>query len=113
MAFDASLLKKVLDIGFSSPGGVWLYGRTTNSSTEVAAVGFFAGVGEKSKGANAMGVRLGDVFIVNSATGTTLSSTGRVTLHNVLNSTANVASTSLSSGFGASYDVTISAGSTI
>jgi hypothetical protein len=118
MAFDPNLLVKVLDVGFSGTGrSVWIYGgstRTTNSSSEVAAVGFFTKTGVGSRGTNAVGLKLGDIVINNSATGTTFSTTGRVTLHNVINSTANVASTSASSAmlesFG--YDCTISAGST-
>jgi hypothetical protein len=114
MAFDATLLSQVVQIGFSSPRSIWVYGnttRTTNSSTECAAVGFFAGMGSGGRATNDR-MQLGDIVIVNAATGTTFSSTGKVSWHNVINSTCNQVSSSASTGFGASYDITISAGTT-
>ena len=113
MAFDPTLLRPVVPLGFNSGGNIWHYGRTTEASSVVATVGYFAGCGVGSKGANSFGMRLGDVVIVNTATGATLSTTGKVWVSNVLNSTANVLSTVASSGYSASYDVTISAGSSL
>ena len=119
MAFTAALLRKLLDIGFDTGHSMWGYGcagtPTTNSSTEVAASGYFTRCGIGSRGPNAVGLRLGDLVVVNAATGTTFSTTGKVTWHTVLAATANVASTSASSAMLESFgfDCSLSAGTTV
>jgi hypothetical protein len=115
MAFSSSLLRAVFPLSRHSPGNTWMYGPgTTNSSTEIAAVGFFTGCGIGSRAGNPVGMRVGDPVCVIANTGTTISSTGKVTWHVVLASSANQASTSASSGFNAlAFDVTISAGTTV
>lgn len=78
---------------------------TTYDSSDVTATGFWAGVGQGSKGSNPVGMRLGDILMHVASTGATIP--GRVTMHSVIASTANVASTSASSGYGAVYNVTV------
>lgn len=81
---------------------------TTYNSSEVSAVGFWVGYGAGSRGSNPVGMRIGDVLMHIASTGST-GSAGHVTMHQVVGSTANVASTSASSGFNASYNVSVSA----
>jgi len=115
MAYSSSNARKIVDAGmFGSSGfgagSVWLY-RSTDASSDVAVTGYFAraGIGSKSlssQAADNIGMRVGDVVIVAESTGG--GTPGRTTLHGVISATANVASTTLSSGFNAGYDVTIS-----
>jgi hypothetical protein len=109
MSFSSSGLRKIVDGGLTDGTATWLY-RSSDPSTAVKATGYFAGCGSGSRGANAFGMKVGDVVICaeNSAGATP----GRTTMHSVITSTANVASTSASSGFSASYDVTVSAAAT-
>lgn len=113
MPFSSTLLRAIHPMSLSAGGNLWTYGPTTNSSTEVAATGFFAGCGAGSRGGTGVGMLFGDIVLVAANTGTTFSTTGKVTLHSVLKATANVASTLASSGYGAAYDVTLSAGTTV
>lgn len=78
---------------------------TTNPSSAIEATGFWAGQGSGSRGTGRASMRVGDVLLHVQSTATTFP--GRVTLHSVIGSTANVASTSLSSGFAARYDITV------
>lgn len=95
----------LLDDGFGAGGQprVWI-ASTTNLSSAVSTTGFWAGCGEG--GHTGIAMRVSDVLIhissINSAT------PGAVALKSVIASSANVLSTSASSGYGASYDVTVS-----
>ena len=89
--------------GFSSLMPRMFVACTTSVSSAIIATGFWQGYGS---GGRSVGMQLGDILLhvasTNSAT------PGRVTTHSVIGSTANVASTSASSGYGAGYDVTVS-----
>lgn len=91
---------------FSSLGPRVFIAATTAVSSAVCATGFWAGYGAGGRGSNPVGMQLGDVLIHVASTGATFP--GRVTLHSVIGSTANVASTSASSGFTAAFDITVS-----
>ena len=112
MAFSANnppiLMLDLFPGGSTQPGGrQWFYG-STHLVSDIVATGFFAACGQGSRNmSNAnVGMRVGDLLINRSSTDS--SAPGRTTFHSVINSTANVASTSLSSGWAAGYDVTIS-----
>ena len=77
---------------------------STHSSTDILATGFFTGCGYGGRPAN-LGMRVGDV--VMNISSTSASNPGRTTIHSVIASTANVASTVASSGYNAGFDCTV------
>lgn len=77
---------------------------STHNSTDILATGFFTGCGDGGRPAN-IGMRLGDIVINRASTSAAIP--GRVTMHSVVASTANFASTSASSGWAAAYDCTV------
>jgi hypothetical protein len=93
---------------------MWLY-QSTHDSTGIIGTGFFSGCGyggraptqsSSSYAANQIpGLQIGDIVLNISSTDALVP--GRVTLHSVLSSTADQASTSASSGWGTRYDVTV------
>jgi hypothetical protein len=78
---------------------------TTSVSSAIIATGFWAGVGEGSRGGYQAGMRIGDVLLHRASTDS--ATPGRVTTHSVIASTADQASTSGSTGYSAAYNVTI------
>lgn len=105
------LLMMVVDRGFGSftPAGnpgIFSY-QSSHGSTEILATGFFTGVGFGSRGSGNQGIQLGDIIINRASTNPNTGIAGRVTMHSVIASSANVASTLASSGYGASYDCTV------
>jgi hypothetical protein len=104
-------IRLAFDMGFTrrttSDGNQTYYYSSTHNSTDILATGFFTGVGAGSRGSLAdLGVMKGDI-IINRAS-TDAARPGQVSMHSVINSTANVLSTSASSGWAASYDITVS-----
>jgi hypothetical protein len=79
---------------------------TTYNSTDITAAGFWAGYGAGGRGGYQSGMRVGDILMHVASTGSAVVP-GRVTMHSVIASSANVASTILSSGYNAAYDVTV------
>lgn len=86
--------------------------QTTYVSSAILPTGFWQGYGEGSRGNsnsptwyNSVGMRVGDVLMHISTTNS--ATPGRVSLHSVIGVSANVASTVLSSGYNAAYDVTV------
>jgi hypothetical protein len=109
MAYDVTKLDKILDIGFSSPKAVWRY-NSSDSAVDIAVTGYFAGAGAGSNPAGSSipvpGVRIGDVILNQESSGST--NFGRCTLHGVIASTANQASTLSSTGYNTVYNVSVS-----
>lgn len=93
--------------GFASGIPRLFVAMTTYLTSDVSSTGFWAGYGAGSRGGTPVGMRLGDALMHVQSTGT--AKPGFVSMHSVVASTANVASTSLSSGFNAAYNVTVSA----
>jgi hypothetical protein len=81
------------------------WSKTTSISSAIVATGFWTACGENSRGSNPVGMRLYDILMHTSSTDS--AQPGRTVITSVVGSTANVASTTLSSGFNASYDVTV------
>lgn len=87
---------------------------TTSSSlgTTATGIGFFAGLGELSRGNNGIGMRIGDVLmhvskdtlVSTDGTGNLSPFPGRVTFHSVVASTPNGSTVSSS----VAWDVTVS-----
>jgi hypothetical protein len=103
--FSSSIPTMIID-GFGSGMPRVFSARSTALTSDVSSTGFWLGCGDGSKGANSVGMRQNDMLIHSQTTDT--ATPGRVSMHLVVASTANVASTSLSSGFSASYNVTVS-----
>lgn len=82
--------------------------QTTNVSSAITSTGFWSGCAEKGRGNN-FGMRLGDILFHRCSTDS--ATPGRVTVHSVIATSANVASTVASSGFNAQYDATVSVSS--
>jgi hypothetical protein len=104
-------IQRSIDIGLtamSSVGGAGLYTySSTHNSTDILATGFFTGVGAGSRGSlQDLGVRVGDILINRSST--TATPNGRVTIHQFIASSADQASTTASTGWVASYNMTVS-----
>lgn len=78
---------------------------STHNSTEILATGFFTGAGAGSRGGYDIGMRVGDLLINVASTGAAIP--GRVTMHSVVSATADQASTTASTGFKTSYNVTV------
>lgn len=78
---------------------------TTAVSSAIVSTGYWQGYGAGSRGGTPVGMRVGDVLLHQQTTNTAYP--GRVTWHSVIASTANVASTAASSGWNASYNVTL------
>jgi hypothetical protein len=89
---------------------IFVFG-STNVSTGITGTGFLAGHGEGGRTSRNIGLRRGDIVLHVSSTDAGVP--GKVTLHSVIGSTANVASTSASSAFTSSfgYDCTLSGSS--
>ena len=112
MSFSASnppiLVIDLIPGGSTMAGGrTWVYG-STHLVSDITATGFFAGCGEGSRNvSNAnVGLRVGDLLINRSSTDS--AAPGRTTMHSVIGSTANQASTSASSGWNTAYNITVS-----
>lgn len=84
---------------------------STNVSTGITGTGFLAGHGEGGKTNRNVGLRVGDIVLHVSSTDAGVP--GKVTLHSIIGSTANVASTAASSAFLSSFgfDCTLSGSS--
>lgn len=85
-------------------GNIYRY-RSTHTSTEILATGFFTGCGAGSRNSYGIGMTPGDVLINIASTDAAIP--GRVTMHSVLSATADQASTSASTGWNAAYNVTV------
>lgn len=80
---------------------------TTYSTSDVSSTGWLKGVGAGSRGGDPLGVRLGDCVLHQQTTAT--SKPGFMSVHSVIATSANQASTTSSTGWNAAYDVTLSA----
>lgn len=78
--------------------------RTTNVSSAVVATGFWTGCGRGSR-PNTAGMRVGDILLHIASTDS--ATPGRCTIHTVIDSTADQASTAASSGWNAGYNATV------
>lgn len=105
MAYSSTNPLALLMDGFASNMPRVFSYQSTHASTDVTVTGFFTGVGENSRGLSALGLRLGDVIMNRASTDAAIP--GRVTMHSVISATANVLSTSASSGYAAAYNVTV------
>lgn len=113
MAYSSTNPLALLIDGFGSPVAagsvprVFCYSSTHNS-TDILATGFFAACGDAGRSANNVGLRLGDIVINRASTTATIP--GRVSMHSVTATTANVTSTLASSAFAATmgYDCSVS-----
>ena len=114
MAFSSTnspqLMLDGLGMFASTQGGsvlprVWFYG-STHLVADITATGFFAACGYGSRSGAQVGMRVGDLLINRSSTDA--SAVGRTTMHSVVGSTANVTSTTASTGWSAAYDITVS-----
>lgn len=112
MAYSSSNLQMVQPLGFPSGPNLFHY-RSSDAAAAVVAGGYFAGAGAGSRQASsnsdrAKGMKYGDVVMVQeSSAGAT---PGRVSMHSVIGSTADQASTLASTGWLTGYDVSISTG---
>jgi len=112
MAYDASKLRMVQPLGIHGDGpNLFLY-RSSEAATDIVGAGYFtgAGAGGRYLSSNAdrnKGMKYGDVVMnVESSLG---ASPGRVSMHSVIGSTADQASTAASTGWVTAYNVTVSA----
>lgn len=129
MAYQSSVaaVRKITDCGIyglpstgsaiSQAGALWVY-QSTHASTAVTVTGFFAGCGRQPSSAisapvlarspNNVAMALGDIVVCAESTGG--ATPGRATIHTVIGSTFNQASTSGSSACvtSAGFDVSIS-----
>lgn len=103
MSYDSSKLKAIAGLGIGS-GSMFLYSSTQKSS-DVTVTGFFASAGAASRNP-AGGMKPGDIVLVQESTNSP-GTPGRVTLHSVVSCTANQASTSSSTGWGAGYNCSL------
>jgi hypothetical protein len=109
MAYSTSNPAIMMLDAFGQPSGaggaprIFAYSSTHNS-TDILATGFFTGCGDGSR-LGSIGMRPGDIVINRASTSASIP--GRVTAHSVIASTANVASTSASSGWAAAYDCSV------
>lgn len=110
MAFASTNLMQITGGSLSNGAGALWHYRSSDASTDVAVAGYFAAMGRGSRVASSAvggyGMQIGDVVIVAESSGG--GTPGRTTTHSVKASTANQASTSGSTGWGAAYNVTIS-----
>lgn len=102
----------VVDFGVtgnsSGSNGIYLYESSIASSIIAASTNaaFFVGAGGGSRSPNNIGMRLRDiVFCRETSAG---NSPGKVTIHSVIASTADQASTSASTGYFAGLNVSLS-----
>ncbi len=109
MAFDATLLRELIPTGIVSPGNLWMYGPTTQSSTDCSAVGFFTACGLNSRTYSGGPIRISDPVMIVCATGSSVGTTvDRVQWLVAVKSTADQASTTASTGFRTNFNVTLS-----
>lgn len=111
MAYNSSNLIMVQPLGFPTGPNLFTY-RSSDASADIDATGYFQGAGAGSRHLSsnterAKGMKYGDVLMNIESSGG--ASPGRVTLHSVIGSTADQASTSASTGWVTGYDVTVSA----
>lgn len=94
--------------GFSSLSPRLYVAGTTYPTSAISAVGFWSGYGDLGRGVNhqQVGMRVGDVLLHISSTGS--ATPGQTSLHSVVATSANQASTVATTGWGAQYDVTVS-----
>lgn len=78
---------------------------TTSVSSAIITAGFFAGMGYGGRSGHQAGMRVGDLLLHTQVT--TAAEPVRATLHVVTGSTADQASTSASTGWGANFNVTV------
>lgn len=104
--FSSSMPTLAVD-GFASAFPRIFTMRSTAVSSALVATGFLAGLGAGSRasGGSNPGLRVGDIVLHTQTTDTAYP--GRVTMHSVIASTANQASTSASTGWAAAYDITL------
>ena len=104
MTFSTTGLSAIIDGELTGGAAVWKYLGSDTVST-VKGAGFFAGVGQDSRGSNARGMKIGDIVICTESTAGSVP--GRTYMGAVSASTANQASTSASTGWNAAYDCTV------
>lgn len=109
MAYSSSNPAIMMLDAFGQPSGaagaprIFAYSSTHNS-TDILATGFFTGCGYGGRPAN-VGMRVGDIIINRASTDASIA--GRVTLHSVVASTANFASTLASSAYNTAFDCSV------
>ena len=113
MAYSADNAPRlIVEGGFTQgKGGVYVY-KSSHASSDYTTTGFFAGAGFGSRNHSAgnVGMRVGDLVLCAQTTdGPT---PGYVTVHTVIASTIDQASTTASTGFNAAYNITLSAATT-
>lgn len=91
--------------GFASGMPRLFTAATTAVSSAIIATGFWVGYGAGGRGGYQAGMQLGDLLFHTQVT--TAGVPVKATLHVCVSSSANVASTSLSSGYNAAYNVTV------
>jgi hypothetical protein len=91
--------------GFASGMPRLFVAATTNVSSAIIATGFWAGYGAGGRGGYQAGLQLGDLLAHVASTAS--ATPGRVTLHSVIGSSANQASTVGSTGYWTAYDATV------
>src|SRR5450755_2522504 len=114
MAFSSTGLIGIVDNGVNGGGpSIWHYRSSDNStdiaftpgSTDLTGLGYLAGVGYGGRGPGTQGLRIGDLVVCVATTAALIP--GETVWMSVIQSSENVLSTAKSSGFGASYDVSI------
>jgi len=122
MAFSSTGLNLLIDSFGTDAPRVWTY-RSSDAATAVNATGYFSKMGAGSRWPSSManttsttgsgvlngtpGMRYGDLVLCQESSGG--ATPGRCTWHAVTGSTADQASTSASTGWNTSYDITVSA----
>lgn len=103
MSFDPTKRSVILNLGVGGPA-MHLY-KSSEASSDVSVIGFFTAGG--AYGRNPLGnMKVGDLVLVQQTTAGP--SPGKVSIHSVIASTANQASTSSSTGWAANYNASIS-----
>lgn len=95
----------LVERGFAGVGPAMYWAATTAVSSAVIATGFWVGYGVGGRTGNQVGLKVGDLF--QHIQITTGGVPVKATTHVVIASTADQASTSASTGWGANYNVTI------
>lgn len=114
MAYSSSALRMAVPLGLESAERLWFY-RSSDSHEDITSTGYFAGAGFGSKmrssdAGREKGMKLRDVLLsVESSAGV---NPGRASLHSVVASTANQASTAASTGYMTEYNVSVSSAAT-
>lgn len=103
MSFDPTKRSVIQNLGIGGPA-MHLYS-SSQASTDVCVTGFFTNGGASGRNPVA-NLKVGDIMLVQQTTAGP--SPGKVSVHSVIASTANQASTNSSTGWNAGYDCSLS-----